>query len=102
MTGGYILCMPTVPQCFSALIASGNGQRCNNLREVLRNALSGNDPVSGLPRSVLYKYHKHNFPEQHKQMRQLVAGVMNPFFDGVDRFYFGNDLRKDVSNERTK
>lgn len=85
--------MPTVPQCFSALIVSGNGQRCNLLKEELHTTIAGNDPVSGLPRAVLYKFHKQEFPKQHKELRQIVAGVMNPFFNGVDPFYFGSDLK---------
>lgn len=94
--------MPTVAQCFSALVASGNGQRCNSLRLEMSSALSEKDEETGVNKAYLYKYLKDEYPEKHKELRKQVAQLMNWTFRDIDSFYFGNDLSKENSDGSAK
>ena len=84
--------MPNLVQCFSALVASGNGQRCNSIKEKMQSAFSDTDQTTKLHKSLLYKFGKEDHPEQHKKLRMEVASILNPMFEGVDAFYFGDDM----------
>lgn len=84
--------MPTVAQCFSALVASGNGQRCNSLRQEMYSTLTETDTETGVNKAYIYKYMKDEYPEKHKELRKQVAELMNWTFRDIDSFYFGNDI----------
>jgi hypothetical protein len=84
--------MPTVTQCFSALIVSGNGQRCNKVKESMHTHLLESDSDTGEIQSILYKYHQNDCPEQYVKIKRKVANIINPFLKDVDIFYFGNDI----------
>lgn len=84
--------MPTLSQCFSALIASGNGQKCNLFRERIRKQFLEVDFGTGKLKSELFKYGMNTYPEVHKilrtEMGELVSSIK------VDKKFFGPDLEK--------
>lgn len=89
--------MPTVSQCFSALVASGNGQSCNKVLGQLHSQLNEIEETTGLNKSFLYKNCKKEHPEQHKEIRIQVAEILDPYLVGMDLFYFGDDLNKEIT-----
>lgn len=84
--------MVTLPQCFSALIASGFGQRCNELKQMLHLELLSIDDSTGKTLAEIYKYGKEQYPDIHKQLRQNVAEIVRSQIYDVDVFYFGEDI----------
>jgi len=83
--------MVTLPQCFSALIASGCGQRCNELKTMLHSELLALDEATGKTRAEIYKFGKEEHPDIHKTLRQSVAVIVRSQLHDVDAFYFGED-----------
>jgi hypothetical protein len=90
-----------ISQCFSALVASGQGQKCNEFKGLLHGNLITTDPESGLPLSILFKNGKRDFPKQHKEVCKQVAAIMNFVSSDVDEYFFGEDLKKDNSNGKS-
>jgi len=73
--------MPTIAQCFSTLIASGNGQSCNKILDKIHSEL-GPDEV------VLFKNNSD------KRIMEVVANIINPYVINVDSLYWGEDLKE--------
>lgn len=84
--------MVTLTQCFSALVASGNGSRCNGLKNDLQAVLLDTDD-SGQIKSYVWKFGKEQFPNKQKELKGVVAEIMNDFIHDVDIFYFGEDIK---------
>lgn len=93
--------MVTLPQCFSALIASGCGSRCNDLKELLHAELLSVDDSTGKTLSEIYKFGKEEHPDIHKNIRQSIGLIVRSQIEGVDVFYFGEDI-KDAQNIQPK
>ena len=87
--------MLTIPKCFSALVASGNGQKCNELRNKINSVLLQKDYSTGYLKVTLFKYHKEDYPEIVKSISKEVGRVIEGVVADVDDIYFGNDLKKD-------
>ena len=88
----YVCHMPTLTQCFSALIASGNGQLCNEFRNKIHERFLEIDPVSGKRKSYLFKYGETDFPERHKEMRLEMGKIISSVAENIDLAFFGKDL----------
>lgn len=87
--------MLTIPKCFSALVASGNGQKCNELRNKINTVLMQKDHNTGILKVTLFKYHKEEYPEIVKEISMEVSKVIEGVVQDVDDIYFGNDLKKE-------
>lgn len=87
--------MLTIPKCFSALIVSGNGQKCNDLRKKINHALLQKDYTTGQLKVTLFKYHKEDFPEIVKSISKEIGEIIKEAVYDIDSIYFGNDLKKE-------
>ena len=91
--------MLTIPKCFSALIVSGNGQKCNDLRIKINQTLLQKDYTTGQLKVTLFKYHKEDYPEIVKSISKEIGKIIEESIVDIDVMYFGNDLKKEkVSN----
>lgn len=91
--------MTTVSQFFSALVASGNGQRCNEFRSVLRDSLLAIDPETGRSKVYLFKYCKKQHPKIFSKICRDIAKNSNYIYQKIDPYYFENiDDVKIISN----
>lgn len=84
--------VPTLTQCFSALIASGNGQRCNDFKNQIRQQFLSLEEQTGEHKSLLFKYGYEKYPEVHKKLRQEMGGIISSLVEEMDLSFFGNDL----------
>jgi len=84
--------VPTLAQCFSALIASGNGQRCNDFKNQIHQHFLEVEPETGEQKSLLFKYGYDKYPEVHKRLRQEMGGIISSLVEEMDLSFFGNDL----------
>jgi hypothetical protein len=84
--------MPTLAQCFSALVASGNGLRCNEFRDRIRQKFLVLNEETGQPKSVLFKYGYDQYPRLHKQLRIEMGQIISSLADDLDPVFFGPDL----------
>jgi hypothetical protein len=82
--------MTTVSECFSALVVSNRGQKCNLIKTEMKDVLMSFDNNSGLALSIIYKYHKLDMPEMHSKISVIVAGIMNTKFNPSDSKLFKN------------
>jgi hypothetical protein len=87
--------MLTIPKCFSALVASGNGQKCNELKIKINSVLLQKDYTTGCLKVILFKYHKEEYPEIVKSISKELSKVIEGVVSEVDDLYFGNDLKKE-------
>lgn len=87
--------MLTLPKCFSALVASGNGQKCNELKVKVNSILLQKEYSTGYLKVILFKYHKENYPEIVKSISKEIGLVIEEIVSEVDDIYFGNDLAKE-------
>lgn len=84
--------VPTIAQCFSALIASGNGQRCNEFKHMIHQQFLAVDEETGEHKSLIFKYGYEKYPEVHRKLRQEMGGIISSLVGGMDLRFFGNDL----------
>ncbi len=93
--------MITLPKCYSALVASGNGVKCAELKNKLNYILLQKEPRTGLLKVILFKFAREEYPEIVKEISKEVKLTIENVVKDVDDLYFGNDLKKDkkhVSN----
>lgn len=87
--------MLTVAQCFSTLIASGNGKRCNELRSILYSTLLSKDE-DGITKLDIFK---DGFDKDHLKASKLsseIAYKIDHLYMDIDDYFFVNDLEKHV------
>lgn len=91
--------MTTVSQFFSALVASGNGHRCNEFRSVLRDSLLSIEPKTGHSKVYLFKYCKNEYPKIVSKICRDIAKNSNYIYEKIDPYYFENiDVVKSIKN----
>lgn len=84
--------MITLPQCFSALAAAGEGDKCNTLKRQLYETFSGFDMESGCTKAILFKYGMQQFPDAHKRLRKELGQIITSLTEDIKAKYFGSDL----------
>jgi hypothetical protein len=84
--------MISLPQCFSALAASGDGDKCNLLKRRLEITFSGYDIEAGCTKAVLFKYGMQQFPDAHKRLRKELGQIITSLTEDIKAKYFGSDL----------
>lgn len=91
--------MMTVVKCFTVLVASGNGQRCIELRNVVRNHLLVNDET-GDSKLNIHRFGKLNNPIAYKRICTEIAQKILPLFSDVDEYFFCSE--DDRSKEKVR
>lgn len=76
--------MNSIIKCFSILVASGNGNRCGHLRDVLHHNLISLDEETKKSRIELYKEHGE---ESDRIGAELYEDVRVLFYDVPSRFF---------------
>lgn len=85
--------MLTVSKCFSTLIASGHGKRCNELRGILGNILLSKDE-DGISKITIFKSSSEKDKVKASKISSEIAKSINYLYDDIADFYFINDLGK--------
>ncbi len=85
--------MMSIIKCFSILVASGNGQRCNDLRDSLRKNLYEIDSETGKFKVAIWKYGKKSEPEAYTRISKDIAVAIGHLFKDVDDHFFSIDNR---------
>lgn len=93
--------MMTVVKCFTVLVASGNGEKCIELRNALRDQLLVNDET-GESKLNIHKFGKLNNPA-YKRVCAEVAKRISPFFTDVNKYFFCSEdkavVKFNIKNE---
>lgn len=84
--------MITIAKCFSILVASGNGNRCDRLLNTIRDRLLNIDPDSGQLKVTVHKYGKRD-NKAYLSICQEVASSVQPMFLDIDDKFFCQDNR---------
>jgi len=85
--------MLTVVQCFSTLIASGNGKRCGELRNILFNVLSSKDE-DGIKKLDIFKDDFEKNKIKSSKISSEIAQNIDYLYSDIDDHFFVNDLEK--------
>ena len=80
-------------KCFGALVASGNGSRCDDLKTILRSNLLMKDRFTGQSRVWLHKYGRSEYPNVHKFLRMELAEEIDPLYRDISPFLLESKLR---------
>jgi hypothetical protein len=89
--------MFTIPKCFSALIASGNGSRCKELRARLMDTLLCTDKSTGIAKVIIFKTGNEEDKKIIKDISNELADSISNLYSDIDVFFFGKDLEKKSS-----
>jgi len=98
--------MATLMKCFGALVASGNGNRCESLRSLLRSNLLIVDKHTGQSKVWLHKFGRKDYPNFHKILRMELAEELDPLYRDVPpillerKLNHGTALTNDTSWEK--
>lgn len=87
--------MITLPKCYSALVASGNGVKCGELKNKINSVLLQREPTTGQLKVVLFKFGREKYPDIVRKISKEVKLTIENVVKDVDDLYFGNDLKKD-------
>ena len=91
--------MLTIPKCYSALVASGNGAKCNELKTKINSILLQREYNTGELKVLLFKFGKEKHPEIVRKIAKELKTCITEVVSNVDDVYFGNDLRKEKKSE---
>lgn len=83
--------MPII-KCFSILVASGNGQRCNDLRETLREELYKLDSETEKFKIAIWKYGDKSEPEAYLRISKEIRVAISPLFKDIDSHFFYDNV----------
>jgi len=75
--------MATLMKCFGALVASGNGNRCDSLRSLLRSNLLVTDKYTGQSKVWLHKFGRKDYPNFHKLLRVELAEEIDSLYRDI-------------------
>lgn len=78
-------------KCFSVLLASGQGRKCQELRKVLQQTLLVRPAKNAEILVLKHKFGQVKDPEGHKKLSKFLARKILPIMHGVDKFFFGID-----------
>lgn len=88
----------SVIKCFSVLVSSGNGQKCNVLSSVLRDHLFDIDKETGATKIAIYKTNNPKYVDDHRRIGSELSKVISPIINSIPDYFFGPD--KNNVNER--
>lgn len=80
-------------KCFSVLLASGQGCKCTELRNILHRTLLVRESKDSRPRVLRHKFDKTTDPEGHRELSRLLAKRVLPVMRDVSKEFFGMDLK---------
>ena len=83
--------MTSIVHCFSVLVASGNGQRCNDLKKLLREKLYEIDSETKKFKVAIWKFGRKSEPEAYKRISLGVAIAVEPLFVDVSDHFISVD-----------
>lgn len=86
--------MMSIIKCYSVLVASGKGSRCNDLRKVLRDNLYTIDKSTNKFKIAIWKYSKNSEPDAHARIAKGVAIAIEPLFADIEEHFFSIDNPK--------
>ena len=93
--------MKSIVHCFSVLVASGNGHRCNDLKKILRQELHKVDPETNQYKLGIWKYGSKTTPKAYKRISLDVARALEHLFVDVSDHFISvdNPARERFSND---
>jgi len=83
--------MMTIVKCFSVLVASGNGQRCNELRKAVRESLLEVDEETDKFKVTIIKYGRQSMPKAHERVATDLARDIGHLFTDISDHYYSVD-----------
>ena len=90
--------MMTIAKYFSVLVASGNGQRCDNLLRIIRDNLCTENQDIGKSNLYLFRQGKEHYPEEYKRICHGLASDILTLYDDVHNSYFSVDRIKKMTD----
>lgn len=81
-----------IRECFSALVAAGQGHRCQQIKEVLRDCLWQTE--AGTSKVLIHKFGAETHPQEHRQIHVDLGKALHPIIHSIDPYFFGPDLKK--------
>lgn len=91
--------MLTIPKCYSALVASGNGDKCLNLKNRINSVLLQKDHTTGYLKVIIFKFGREKHPELFRKISNELKVAITESVSQVDDLYFGNDLKKEKKHD---
>ena len=86
--------MMTLAKVMSLLVVSGHGDRCNNIKDNLKNLLLSVDERTGEMKVNIHKLGKEKFSEEdYKRICREVSVLVSPYLHDVNIRYYGNDRK---------
>lgn len=76
---------------FSVLVASGNGQRCHDLKERLNDELFQIDKETGKYKLFIWKFGNET---DSSRVAKSLGSRINPLFKDIPSRYFSIDIRR--------
>lgn len=91
----------SIVKSFSIMVASGQGQRCNNLRSALRSCLIVNDEITGLSKIFLHKNCKKDpkYKDDCFRVSKEVGRVVQDNLAGIPAYFYGPDKQINLSEQ---
>jgi len=86
--------MLTLPKCYSALVASGNGVKCNELKQKINSILYEIEPNTQLCKLLIFKIYNKKYPDIAKEIHHELSKAIEDIVLDVNDIYFGSDLKK--------
>ena len=90
----------TLSKCFSALVASGNGNKCNGLKFDLQETLLTKNESEGQYNSYIFKFGSDSNPKLQNDLNTVVGTIVDPYLHDVDPLFFDDFIDDEVEKEK--
>lgn len=74
---------------FSMLVASGNGDKCNELKTKLHTSILAIDPETGISKTRIHKYEAKSMPEDYLRISKEIGRIISPLMESVPDHIYG-------------
>jgi len=83
----------SIIKVLSLFVASGNGDRCNQMRAALRHHLMVPDQKTGLTKIYLHKNCKTDpkYKDDHYRVGREIAKIISPLLNGIPAHFYSQD-----------
>lgn len=90
----------SIPKCFSVLVASGNGQVCNDLKSNLRTNFAIIDEKIGISKTLIHKEYRKNpeYKQDYDRVKMELAQLVEKYYTDIPVYFFGPDLKKQAGS----